>query len=381
MRGRVGVGGENRLGVWRGHFGVYAGIVVLLGTLAVWGSAALMEQVLLQAEQFIQADAARAVAPAKSAEATRIITSGAQTLTQDDWVERLRSKDYWNGRGSSGNGPSAPFVSRPAQAAPRVIPISRGEPSDAARYHDGEETTYRTVCVRLCDGYFWPVSFATTNEQFKRDRATCERGCGSPSRLYVYKNPGEEPEEMRDVDGQPYSKLKTAFLFRTKYEANCKCSAHPWEQEAQDRHRVYALEAARQKGNKAATQELVALRTRMEADKRQAQIKKAAGPQVVSSATIVAGVSTAIVEPDRSTERLASPVVVVPPPVAPAPKTSAARPATSRTASREPAYAPTMRLGSGRSGGSSSGRSSGSSSSSSGSRGGSNWQRDVFRGN
>jgi hypothetical protein len=97
--------------------------------------------------------------------------------------------------------------------------------------------TYRTVCVRLCDGYFYPVSFATTGDRFERDEETCARSCASPARLYVYANPGEEPENMVSVSGQPYSKLPTAFQFRTKFDAACKCAPNPWEPEAMDRHR------------------------------------------------------------------------------------------------------------------------------------------------
>lgn len=101
--------------------------------------------------------------------------------------------------------------------------------------------TYRTVCVRLCDGYYFPISYATTPDHFAKDSAKCEASCGSPARLYVYENPGSEAETMEDLAGRPYSELKTAFLYRTEYVPSCSCKAQPWEQEAQDRHRLYAL--------------------------------------------------------------------------------------------------------------------------------------------
>lgn len=101
--------------------------------------------------------------------------------------------------------------------------------------------TYRTVCVRLCDGYYFPISYATTPDHFAKDSAKCEASCGSPARLYVYENPGSESESMEDLAGRPYSELKTAFLYRTEYVPSCSCKAQPWEQEAQDRHRLYAL--------------------------------------------------------------------------------------------------------------------------------------------
>jgi len=105
--------------------------------------------------------------------------------------------------------------------------------------------TYRTLCVRLCDGYYFPVSYATTSGHFAEDEAKCAASCGSPVKLYVHRNPGGEPEEMKDRSGQPYSELKTAFLYRTEYVPSCSCKAAAWEAEAESRHRTYALEAAR----------------------------------------------------------------------------------------------------------------------------------------
>jgi len=145
----------------------------------------------------------------------------------------------------------------------------------------GDGNAYRTVCVRLCDGYYWPMSFATTPENFERDRQKCESSCGSPTRLYRYKNPGGDIESMEDINGRPYRGLRTAFLYRTQYNAACKCKADPWEREAMDRHRMYALEASKRKGDQVATRELEKLKAEQaEASKAlarsQAQVVQAA---------------------------------------------------------------------------------------------------------
>ena len=131
--------------------------------------------------------------------------------------------------------------------------------------------TYRTLCVRLCDGFYWPISYATTPEHFDTDRRKCESSCGSPVQLYKYRNPGGELEDMEDLKGRPYSKLKTAFLYRTAYDASCKCKSDPWEQEATGRHRMYALEAAKRKGDKVAAKELDELKVTREAERRDAE--------------------------------------------------------------------------------------------------------------
>ena len=54
--------------------------------------------------------------------------------------------------------------------------------------------TFRTVCVRTCDGYYFPISYATTSEQFPADARTCTAMCpGADVRLYSYANPGGRP--------------------------------------------------------------------------------------------------------------------------------------------------------------------------------------------
>ena len=127
--------------------------------------------------------------------------------------------------------------------------------------------TYRTLCVRLCDGYYFPISFSATRDRFARDAKTCESSCGGQARLFVYRNPGADVEDMADLRGQPYKKLSTAFLYRTEYVPQCRCKPNPWDAEAQERHRMYALAAAKHKGSKQAAAELDALTAKMKLDR------------------------------------------------------------------------------------------------------------------
>jgi hypothetical protein len=116
-------------------------------------------------------------------------------------------------------------------------------------YGDGEPSlaTYRTLCVRLCDGYYFPISFATPVERLAADARACESRCGAEARLFIHANPGGDVAEMTDFAGEPYTKLPNAFLYRTEYIPSCKCQPHPWEAEARQRHRGYALTAAAKK--------------------------------------------------------------------------------------------------------------------------------------
>ena len=122
--------------------------------------------------------------------------------------------------------------------------------------------TFRTVCVRLCDGYYFPVSFSVTAERLQRDSKVCESRCGAQGRLFIYRNPGGTVEDMQDLSGRPYRQLRTAFLYRSEYVPSCTCQAHPWETASLERHRAYRLARDAMKGNRDALKELQALRAR-----------------------------------------------------------------------------------------------------------------------
>lgn len=85
-------------------------------------------------------------------------------------------------------------------------------------------STYRTLCVRTCDGYFFPISFQTTASRFMEDEQTCQRMCPSAEvQLYTYRNPGEDVRQAVSTSGRFYRDLPTAFKYRTSLEASCTC--------------------------------------------------------------------------------------------------------------------------------------------------------------
>ncbi|WP_020185297.1 DUF2865 domain-containing protein [Methylopila sp. 73B] len=85
-------------------------------------------------------------------------------------------------------------------------------------------STYRTVCVRTCDGFFFPISFQTTRNAFERDDAICRATCpGTEAKLYSYPNPGGAMEQASSVDGEAYAKLQNAFRYRKEFVAGCSC--------------------------------------------------------------------------------------------------------------------------------------------------------------
>ncbi|HTV35954.1 MAG TPA: DUF2865 domain-containing protein [Xanthobacteraceae bacterium] len=93
--------------------------------------------------------------------------------------------------------------------------------------------TYRTVCVRTCDGFYFPISYSTVPGRFAADAEACQRLCpAAPVALYTYHNPGEEIEQAVSVDGAPYTALPNAFRYRKELVTGCSCRkpGETWEQ-------------------------------------------------------------------------------------------------------------------------------------------------------
>jgi hypothetical protein len=83
---------------------------------------------------------------------------------------------------------------------------------------------YRTVCVRKCDGSFFPISYATTQAHFAEDERICRRACPATEvELYAFHNQGEDIGQATSISGRPYTELPNAFRFRQQYDAACAC--------------------------------------------------------------------------------------------------------------------------------------------------------------
>ena len=82
---------------------------------------------------------------------------------------------------------------------------------------------YRSVCVRLCDGFFYPVSYATYGARLAQDATQCQSNCAAPAELYVYRNPGQEIEQGVSLNGSAYMDLPVALRFRKEYVKGCSC--------------------------------------------------------------------------------------------------------------------------------------------------------------
>jgi hypothetical protein len=97
-----------------------------------------------------------------------------------------------------------------------AAPVDAGPPSG----------TYRTVCVRACDGFYFPISFATVPARFQDDERSCKSLCpATEASLFTYRNPGEDMNQAVSINGQPYSSSPNAFRYRQEFNPACACKA------------------------------------------------------------------------------------------------------------------------------------------------------------
>lgn len=85
---------------------------------------------------------------------------------------------------------------------------------------------FRTMCVRTCDGYYFPISFSTDRSHFEADALSCESRCpGSNVELFYYGMPSQSAEEMISYrDDIPYAQQPFAFNYRKKLDRQCSCN-------------------------------------------------------------------------------------------------------------------------------------------------------------
>ena len=99
-------------------------------------------------------------------------------------------------------------------------PEYRGDEKVAGQYG-----TFRTLCVRSCDGYYFPISFSTRRDRFEEDEQACSQMCpASEVSLYFHSMPSQDSEEMVSYrTEEPYAAMPNAFSYRKAVNPECTC--------------------------------------------------------------------------------------------------------------------------------------------------------------
>ena len=138
--------------------------------------------------------------------------------------------------------------------------------------------TYRTVCVRTCDGGYFPISFATVPARFPDDERTCKALCpAAEANLFTYRNPGEDINQAVSINGQPYASSPNAFRYRQEFNPSCACKAagQTWSDALKS---IDDKAAAEQQGDIIVTEESAKKMSRAPTKPAAAAAKKGAAP-------------------------------------------------------------------------------------------------------
>ncbi len=103
---------------------------------------------------------------------------------------------------------------------------------------------FQTMCVRTCDGFYFPLRQNAVPQNFARDAEACTAGCGAAGRLFYFPVSGGGPETMVDLDGHKYADDPNAFAFRKAISPQCSCKPAPWSAAAAAQHERYASDTA-----------------------------------------------------------------------------------------------------------------------------------------
>lgn len=81
---------------------------------------------------------------------------------------------------------------------------------------------YRTLCVRTCDGFYFPVSFSSPRSRFKIDETVCKSMYGgAEAELFVHSN-GRAADTAVSLQGTPLSAQSYAFAYRSSFSESCQ---------------------------------------------------------------------------------------------------------------------------------------------------------------
>ena len=135
--------------------------------------------------------------------------------------------------------PEPPPMRSPYWPRPRGFAAPSADPDEGAL---GSSAAYRTFCVRLCDGFYFPISSATGSAGLARDADMCTAGCGSEARLFYQSVATQGADTMVDLTGLGYGTLANAFKYRRALVPDCRCRPQPWSETELQRHQSYAAD-------------------------------------------------------------------------------------------------------------------------------------------
>jgi hypothetical protein len=104
--------------------------------------------------------------------------------------------------------------------APTARPSPPAE-APAPAHSQTAAVTGRPVCVRLCDGAFFPIS---SGAREAGDEAICRGLCpDAETAVYLEPRSSDDIADAVSKTGRPYAELPTALRYRTALDKTCVC--------------------------------------------------------------------------------------------------------------------------------------------------------------
>lgn len=146
-------------------------------------------------------------------------------IRTDNYENRLSKSEIWNSLDEHG-----------CNIDDEETPIKEDEPTSINKQvqiispsHD-TAGDLRTMCVRTCDGKFFPIGSNASPLDFNNHETKCQSLCPNTQiELYYHHMHNQESADMISIDtGRAYSKLPTAYAFQNStsndIRASCGCT-------------------------------------------------------------------------------------------------------------------------------------------------------------
>ncbi|QGM99031.1 DUF2865 domain-containing protein [Methylocystis parvus] len=131
----------------------------------------------------------------------------------------------------------------------REVPVGAPDPTLDPNYQDeGEPVDQRpsggpmAICVRSCDGGFFPITYSAKASQLDDLNAFCKAMCpGAEAKLYT-QSQWKGLDSAVSIDGEPYADHPNARKFEKSYEPSCGCKpqGQSWTEALAEAERMLA---------------------------------------------------------------------------------------------------------------------------------------------
>ncbi len=143
--------------------------------------------------------------------------------------------------GGGGGGPRGLFdLLFGGGQGPMIVGEMPDTPLDSMDFGAGN----RTICVRKCDGFFFPVSSNANASRYGLDADLCRASCPNAETALFLQPVGQDLDTAVSVDGmQPYSTLPNAFKYRKGVDAACSCrkQGQSWTEALAEAEKILAV--------------------------------------------------------------------------------------------------------------------------------------------